>query len=225
MTDSAESQSYRLLDAIEGFEVPAGTNLLVAASDPTGQEFVMRLLEQGLRDGETLLVITTDDSSGTITDQLQSVTEESAIDLFERVRIIDCQSDELGVTNEAVVSQNVDTPRNLTDIGIGFKNTFDEFEEAGVSRVRFGLVSLSVILSYVDPETGYRFCQTLTRGLDQEDALGLFLLNIDAHDERTINTLRRSFDGMIELESESGRLRSRLSGLDGVPEEWVTVEG
>jgi KaiC/GvpD/RAD55 family RecA-like ATPase len=216
--------AYTLLDSMNGLEVPAGTNLLVTASAPAGREFLFRLLGQGLRDGESLLVITTEKAAGSITEQVQDVTGGTTADLSEHLRIIDCQTDELDVSDEALVTQNVDTPRNLTDIGIGFKNAFEEFEAQGADRVRFGLLSLSVVLSYVDRETGYRFCQTLTRGLGQEDALGLFLLNVEAHDERTVNTLRRAFDGTLEVSSERGELNARLSGLDGISDEWIPVE-
>jgi len=222
MTEHAGA--YRLLDSMDGLEVPPGTNLLVTASAPAGREFLFRLLGQGLRDGESLLVITTEKAAGSITEQVRDAMGETTADPSERLRIIDCQTDELEVSDEALVTQNVDTPRNLTDIGIGFENAFDEFEAQGVDRVRFGLLSLSVVLSYVDRETGYRFCQTLTRGLGQEDALGLFLLNVEAHDERTVNTLRRAFDGTREVTSESGELNARVSGVDGISDDWIPVE-
>ena len=90
--------------------------------------------------------------------------------------------------------------------------------------MRFGLLSLSVILSYVDQETVYRFCQTLTRGVKQEGALGLFLLNVDAHDEETIGTLRRAFDGVAAVESTDGDLTVRVSGVDGVTDERRVAE-
>jgi hypothetical protein len=82
----------------------------------------------------------------------------------------------------------VNTPRNLTDISISFKHALDEFEAADAERIRFGLLSLSILLSHIDQETCYRFCQTLTRALGQEAAVGGFLLNANAHDDETTVT-------------------------------------
>lgn len=218
MTDTDDGQPYRLLDALDAAKVPPGTSLLVTASEPAGTEFLMRLLGQGHRDGENLLVLTTKDPAGTIVGDIKNHIDDPKSRPSDRMQVIDCQTETVDVDNDSVVSQNVNTPRNLTDIGIGFKDAFDDFDAAGIDRVRFGLLSLSVILSYVDRETVYRFCQTLTRGVKQEGALGLFLLNIDAHDEETIKTLQRAFDGIVSVELSGEELSIQVSGIEGVSE-------
>lgn len=223
MTDTENGQPYKLLDALGTVDVPAGTSLLVTASEPDGTEFLLRLLGQGHRNGEDLLVLTTDDPAGDIAGDIDAVNDDTDVGAGGGLRIIDCQTEAVDVSDGSTVTQNVNTPRNLTDIGIGFKDAFDEFEANGVDRVRFGLVSLSVILSYVDQETVYRFCQTLTRGVEQEGALGLFLLNIDAHDDGTINTLRRAFDGVVTLEPTERELKVQVSGVEGVEDEWHSL--
>jgi len=223
MTDAEDERPYRLLDALDPIEIPAGTSLLITASGSVGTDFLLRLLGQGTRNGEELLVLTTDDPAGDITAGIEARIEGTITDGAGGMRVIDCQRDAVNVDDESRVTQNVNTPRNLTDIGIGFKDAFDEFEADGIDRVRFGLLSLSVILSYVDRETVYRFCQTLTRGIDQEGALGLFLLNIDAHDRETIDTLRRAFDGVLTLESTDGELTVQFSGLDGEDEQQLSM--
>ena len=223
MTDTDDGRPYRLLDALGATAVPAGTSLLITASEPGGTEFLMRLLGQGHRDGEELLVLTTDDPAGTVTADIEAYTDGPESGPTDGIRVIDCQTEPVNVDDESVVTQNVNTPRNLTDIGIGFKDAFDDFDAAGIDRVRFGLLSLSVILSYVDRETAYRFCQTLTRGVAETVALGLFLLNVDAHDEETIKTLQRAFDGVVNVESTGEGLTVQVSGIEGVSEEGHSV--
>jgi len=226
MSDTTSGRPYAL-GGVSGVEIPAGTNLLVTAPEPTGSEFLLGLLEDARRDGDHLLVLTTDSPAGHIADRLGAEPVGAAADAPGDpggVTIIDCQTEAIDAEGDPTVAQNVNTPRNLTDIGIGFKDAFDGFDAAGVERVRFGLLSLSIILSYVDQETVYRFCRTLTRGINQEGAVGFFLLNRDAHDTGTVNTLRRAFDGLLEVESADG-CRVRLSGLDGVAEEWRPVDG
>jgi hypothetical protein len=114
------------------------------------------------------------------------------------------------------VTRNVDTPRNLTDIGIGFKRASDEFAAADAERIRVGVLSLSVILTSVDRETVYRFCRTLARAIEQDNAVGFFLLTATVHDGETINTLRRALDGAVELRDDDG-LSARVVGHDDVP--------
>lgn len=214
-----ESDAYDLLHAVDGADavpVPPGTSLLVAAPMPAGQEFIVHSLAQAITDGEGALALTTDAAA---VDAIRGVAGSSP----DRLCVVDCASEADELTDPAVVAQDVDTPRNLTDIGIGFTNAVADLEAAGVDRSRCGLLSLSVILSYVDQETAYRFCQTLSRGLAGEDFLGLFLLDRNAHDEQTKNTLRRAFDGLVEIRSRGDGHELRIAGVEGVNSEWIAV--
>lgn len=220
MSDTTDGGPYAL-GGVPGIEVPAGTNLLVTAPEPAGSEFLFDLLGDARRGGDDLLVLTTDSPADHVADRLGGGPEPADAGA---VTIIDCQTEAIDDGGDPTVVQNVNTPRNLTDIGIGFKEAFDEFEADGVDRVQFGLLSLSIVLSYVDRETVYRFCRTLTRGVSQEGAVGFFLLNRDAHDTGTVNTLRRAFDGLLEVEA-ADEPQVRISGIDGVSEGWRPVGG
>lgn len=203
--------------------LPAGTSLLVTAPGPIGERFVTSCLAHGLDAGEEALVLTTDSPAGEIGDELRDRVSLDDEFVADPVQIIDCQTDQLDATDDSIIDKDVNTPRNLTDIGIAFKDAFDRFDRQGVDRVRFGVLSLSVILSYIDRETGYRFCQTLTRGLTQEGALGLFVINENAHDSDTIDTLKRAFDGHAEVD-DGDPFSVRISGIDGVADEWLSLD-
>ena len=219
MSDSP--QPYDLVAPSGTVQVPAGTSLLVTAPSAAGERFVTSCLVHGLEAGEEALVLTTDSPAGEIGDDIRDRVSLPDDSVAEPVEIIDCQTDQLDAA-QAIVETDVNTPRNLADIGIAFTDAFDRFERQGVDRVRFGVLSLSVILSYVDRETGYRFCQTLTRGLAQEDALGLFVVNENAHDSDTVDTLMSAFDGHAEVDGGDS-FSVRLSGIDGVAEEWIPL--
>jgi hypothetical protein len=223
MTDTDSAPPYEVLGGATPVEIPAGTNLLVVAPEPEGQQYVLDVLARGLDAGEGSLVITADDPTGTITDDLRGRIDLDSIEMADQIEVIDCQTDDPDARSD-VVNQDVNTPRNLTDIGIGFKQTLDQFEDAGTDRIRFGLLSLSILLSYIDQETCYRFCQTLTRALAQEDTVGFFMLNANAHDDETVRTLRRAFDGTVEVRSDEGDLAVKFSDIDGVTETWLDVE-
>jgi hypothetical protein len=214
--------SYDLAAPSGIVSLPAGTSLLVTAPAPDGRQFVKECFAHGLEAGEEVLVLTADEPAGEIGDDLRDRVTLPDDPVADPVQIIDCQTDQLGTTDQDIVNRDVNTPRNLADIGIAFKNAFDRFDEQGVDRVRFGVLSLSIILSYVDRETGYRFCQTLTRGLAQEDALGLFVMNENAHDTDTIDTLKNAFDGHVEIDYDDS-FSVRISGIDNVSEEWISL--
>lgn len=228
MPDTPTHRPYDLLDAdasSEPLAVPAGSSYLVTATQPAGRRIVLDMLARGTGEGEGAMVVTTQEPAEAIVDAFRERTGGSGTDGADGLRIIDCQTETIDLDAEGTLVQNVDTPRNLTDIGIGFTNAIDAFDADGIERVRFGLLSLSVVLSYVDQETVYRFCQTLTRGLASEGYVGLFALNVDAHDEKTINTLRRAFDGRLEVRSGAGGAEIRPTGIEGVPEEWIAYDG
>jgi CheY-like chemotaxis protein/KaiC/GvpD/RAD55 family RecA-like ATPase len=218
-----DPDAYDLLDWSDADAVrpvAPGTTLLVAAPMTVGQEFLAQSLEYGLARSEGGLVIATDDSAAAVVPAVDASTEH--------LKVVDCRSDASGFDARGnVVVQDVDTPRNLTDIGIGFTNAVGEFEEMGVDRARCGLLSLSVILSYVDQETAYRLCQTLSRGLAEEGFVGLFLLDRNAHDQQTEQTLRRAFDGLIDSrrieDGDETEHELRVLGVGGVPSDWVRL--
>jgi hypothetical protein len=220
MPETPPHRPYDLFDADTTPQVPAGTSLLVVAPEPEGRDLLVRALGRGLATGDGALVITTDDPADVVADDLRECTGESVADAL---RIIDCQTGDPAREEAPTVVQNVDTPRNLTDIGIGFTNAIDEFDAANLDRVRLGVLSLSVVLSYVDRETAYRFCQTLARGIGREDYVGLFVLNVNAHDEQTINTLQRASDGVLEARRDDDGIRFRIEGLDSVSTEWQSL--
>ena len=226
MTESNATRPYELFDGDDpsgALSIPPGNSVLVTAAGSGGQRFIESQLGRGVRNGERTLVVTADDPAGTVADAVAAAAGVDRSDLAERLRVIDCQTDGTGTNGEGIVTQDVETPRDLTDIGIGFKQAFDGFEADGSDRVRVGVLSLSVVLSYVDRETVYRFCQTLSRGIRQENAVGFFMLAASAHDEETENTLRRAFDGTVEVDEEDG-CSVRVVGMDGVASEWRSVD-
>jgi len=225
MTDTDAPPYDLLADASTGesIAVPAGTSLLVIAPVRTGNAAVLDALATGAGPDQGRLVVTTDDPAADVV----AACRDRAPSLDRRLlRVIDCQTGHTGLDRDAeTLVQDVDTPRNLTDIGIGFANALDAFDELDVGRVRVGLLSLSIVLSYVDRETTYRFCQTIARRIEAESYLGLFAVDAAAHDERTLDTLRRAVDGVAEGRRTDDGYELRVEGVDDAPDGWIGVDG
>lgn len=213
------SDAVHLFDGDDAPAVPPGHSLLVTAAGEVGERVVTEFLRTGIAAGESAVAITTDGQASAVETALEAASDDGS--LASEVRVIDAEAAaaEAGVDDDDV-GREVNTPRNLTDIGIAFKDALDEFED---DRLRFGLLSLSVVLSYVDQETTYRFCQTLTRALDQEGSVGLFQLNTDLHDDATVGTLRRAFDGVLEVDEGDDGTEIRVTGVEGVDETWYRL--
>ncbi|AZH24637.1 DUF7504 family protein [Haloplanus aerogenes] len=93
----------------------------------------------------------------------------------------------------AVRTELVDSPGNLTDLGV----TLTEALEAHAARDRrtvLCLQSLTVLLQYSPLEQVCQFLHTLVGHLKQFDATGHFHLHEHAHDEEAVATLRSMFD-------------------------------
>ena len=123
MTDIATTEPYELLDdesSTDSLEMPAGASLLVTAPNSVGREFIAGRLGEGLRAGDRRLVVTADDA-GTVVDRAAAAAGVGTSAVADNLRVIDCRTDRVGPgTRDSAAARNVGTPRNLTDIGIGF---------------------------------------------------------------------------------------------------------
>jgi len=93
----------------------------------------------------------------------------------------------------AVRTEFVDSPGNLTDLGV----TLTEALEAHAARDRrtvLCLQSLTVLLQYAPFDEVYQFLHTLVGHLERFDITGHFHLHEHAHDEEAIASLRSVVD-------------------------------
>ena len=87
----------------------------------------------------------------------------------------------------------VDSPGNLTDLGVTLTTLLDAHDEYD-PRTILCLQSLTVLLQYAPLEDVYQFLHTLVGHLHRVDATGHFHLHEKAHDERTVASLRPPVD-------------------------------
>jgi hypothetical protein len=55
---------------------------------------------------------------------------------------------------------------------------------------------------YSDLQTVFRFLHVFTGRVQSVDGLGLFAIDDSAHDERTMNTLKQLFDGIVRTRED-----------------------
>lgn len=195
---------YDISDAIPGGHIKPGTNLLVIGPPLAGKrELGLDIVAAMTGEGNGAIIVTTKNTSPRLLEEL----EERDIDPDSiPLGIVDCVSKQQGV-HDVVDSDFVrytSSPTDMTGIGIHFSTFIGEFvTDRQLSQNLVLLDSLSSLLMYSNLETVFRFLHVFTGRIQSTNALGLYLINASTHHEKTINTLKLLFDGLI-LVSDNG---------------------
>jgi len=197
--------------------LPRGTNLLVVGPSMSGKaDLVYDVLADGYADDEGAIAVTTQDGPDRIHARL---TERLDTDSVAELGVVDCTGQE-GRSHGDDRIQQVSSPRDLTGIGMASADLIDLFTDRGY-RPRTALDSVSQLLLYADVQTVFRFLHIFTGRVDMADGIGLYTLDSDAHDEKTVHTLQQLFDGMIRTKVEDDGRMYRVQGLPDIDDEWT----
>lgn len=103
-------------------------------------------------------------------------------------------------------SRNFPTRVTYVSSGIGIK--FSELLEGictnrGLDRNRVLFHSITALLSYTDSETVFRFLHVFTGRIKSVGGLGVFVIESTAPDDRTMGTIQRLFDGIVEIGTDA----------------------
>jgi len=213
-----------VLDLEETQSVREGASILVSGPAMTGKEdFAMEVLASGSRRGEGAVAVTTDRAA---TDTIADI--EPRVSDFDghRVAALDCRADgsrEESEHESGAFIHRVASPSDLTGIGIGVTKSFDRLHDAGTNQGRLALTSLSTMVTYSDRQTVFKFCHVLSSRLDSAGFLGVFTIDLTAHDDQTLQVIKQAFDGIVELRENDGVREARLGGLQPQPTDWVEL--
>jgi KaiC/GvpD/RAD55 family RecA-like ATPase len=204
--------------------VRPGTALLISGPAMTGKdELLEAFLSDGLERAEAALGVTTGGPAEQFIDGLRSRTAG-----FEgrAVSVIDCRADGSRESQElehGAQVHRVTDPGDLTGVGVSVTEALDRLGVGGYDRGRFGLTSLSTMLTYTDEKTVFKFCHVLSSRLDAAGYVGLFTIDESAHEQRTLQVLKQTFDGQVQLREVDGERQARLRGLGAGPSAWQTL--
>jgi KaiC/GvpD/RAD55 family RecA-like ATPase len=198
-------------------EVSAGTNIAIVGPSMTGKrELALELLAGHYEADEGILCITTDSADtvyGDLKRHVDSLDEE-------RIGIVDA-SGSAGQELVDVSTESVAEPNDLTGISIGTAKLSKQLSKRGVTDIRYGLISVSTLLQYMDTKTVFRFLHVYTERISETGGLGVYTLNSDSHDSQVVNTISGVFDGVVELrETDAGDLEFRVRGFGRRPTSW-----
>jgi KaiC/GvpD/RAD55 family RecA-like ATPase len=183
-------------------EVEQGSNLLLSGPALTGKkQLAFDILASGVRNGEGAIVVSNTDGAKRVFEAL-----EERVDYTDRpVAVVDCVTRQQGVSEARDDAQvrYTSSPVDMTGVGIKFSELLEEFyEQQSIERNRVFLDSLSTLLMYSDLQTVFRFLHVFTGRVQSVDGLGLYAIDSTAHDDKTMNTLKQLFDGVIETHED-----------------------
>ena len=205
-------------------EVRDGSSILICGPAMTGKEqLAYRILFDGLADEEGALVVTTNDSAKNVVEEFQA----NVADLDNsQLGVVDCRGEggHDGDGIDGAYVHRVSSPEDLTGIGIGITKALEGLHNAGRTKGRLALVSLSTMLTYTDKQTVFKFCHVLSSRLDAAGYIGVFTIDSGAHDDQTLQVIKQAFDGLIEVrDDESTGRQARVLGLANEPTQWQAL--
>ncbi|QCJ48175.1 MULTISPECIES: RAD55 family ATPase [Haloprofundus] len=187
---------YDLSPALDG-AVDPGTNLLVTGPPLTGKRaLTLDILAAGADAGDGSIFVTTKDSAARVLDEFG----DRAVYEDRPVAVVDCVTRQRGVgdVRDDGRVKYTSSPVDMTGIGIKLSEFLQTFyADQHVERNRIGVHSLSTLLMYSNLQTVFRFLHVFTGRIQSVDGLGLFCIDSTVHDDRTLNTLKQLFDGIV----------------------------
>ena len=197
---------YELGSELEDAAVASGTNLLVSGPPLSGKRrLALQTLAHGAS-GQGSVFITTRDGADRVLTEYRALLAEST---QTHLGVVDCVTQQQGrPPAESELVKYASSPVDMTGIGIKFSEFVEEFyTEQDIRQNRVALDSLSTLLLYSDLQTVFRFMHVLTSRISDADAIGIHVIESDAHDAETMNTLRQLFDGFVRVDDEQTTLQ------------------
>jgi KaiC/GvpD/RAD55 family RecA-like ATPase len=194
-----------------GVEVEEGANLLLSGPALSGKKQVaFDTLANGVSQAEGAIIVSNTDGAERVFDDFGTRVDYEG----RPVAVVDCVTRQQGVDDarDGPQVRYTSSPVDMTGVGIEFSELLQEFyEERGIQRNRVFLDSLSTLLMYSDLQTVFRFLHVFTGRVQSVDGLGLYAIDSTAHDDKTMNTLKQLFDGVVETH-EDGEPTTNLPG-------------
>lgn len=206
-----------------GFE--AGTNILILAPPMSYAEQLAYALIKPLT-GEYAIVLSTNERAAEVVDAfklagadkrftgvIDAITKSSTPSIADTQRLM-----------------FVSSPTDLTGIGIKFSNMIETIFEGDFSEgesglfpppIRFCVNSISTLLMYRRLEVLYQFLHVLTAKLKKIEGVGIYLLNSESFDDKTLSLIKQLMNCVIEIKIEQNISYLRIQGIQGVTGEWL----
>jgi hypothetical protein len=210
-------------DVCGGFD--AGTNILILAPPMSYADILAYALIKP-QEGEYAIVLSTNERAAEVVDAFRlSGADKRFIGVIDA--ITKSSTPTIADTQRLVF---VSSPTDLTGIGIKFSNMIETIFEGEFSEgeaglfpppIRFCVNSISTLLMYRRLEVLYQFLHVLTAKLKKIEGVGIYLLNSESFDDKTLSMIKQLMNCVIEVKVENNISYLRIQGIRGVSSEWL----
>ncbi len=174
--------------------IPGGTGFLlihpsIGETDRIDTDFLKT-------DTDRFLVVSTRTTAREVEQKLEHYDVDES-----RAVILDTLSVERGYSRRS--SENVHYVSSPDDLD-GIVEQTRRFLEAHDGKRRISVDSLTEMAYYADEDGVYEATKAFLDLLDDHDAVGLFHLSVEVHDEATIDRFKSLFDGVVTLDGDGG---------------------
>lgn len=173
--------------------IPGGTCLLllhpsISETDRIDTDFLKT-------DTDRFLVVSTRTTAREVEQKLEHYEVDES-----RAEILDTLSIERGYSRRGSSHLHYVTAPDDLD---GIVEQVEEFLDGHDGKRRLTVDSLTEMAYYADDERAYETAERLCKLLKDHDAVGLFHLSSEVHDEDTIAQFAELFDGVVHLHEDS----------------------
>lgn len=205
-----------------GFD--AGTNILILAPPMSFADQLALALTKP-QTGEYSIILSTNERAAEVVDYFKNTGSDKRF-----IGVIDAITK--SSTPTIIDTQRlmfVSSPTDLTGIGIKFTNMVESIFEGDFSEgesglfpppIRFCVNSISTLLMYRRLEVLYQFLHVLTAKLKKIEGVGIYLLNSESFDDKTLSLIKQLMNCVIEVKTEQNSSFMRIQGIRGVKSDW-----
>ncbi len=207
----------------------AATNILLLAPPLSYAELLAYRIASP-RPGEWAVAISTDERASDAVDAFRRFGADRG-----RIGIIDAVTkSSVPTLRDTKKAKFVTSPLDLTSMGIKFSRMVEDMWKEGVMAdppgpmpppIRLCVHSVSTLLMYAQLEVTYRFLHVITNRVKKLEGIGIYILNSESFDERTISTIKQLMNTVIEVRAEDGggavEREFRIIGIRGRTAPWI----
>jgi hypothetical protein len=219
---------YKYLTGFEVIDkkggVNPGTNILVLAPAFTDGEFIASYLAMP-RPKEYMIVVATEMQSEDLLDYYSSNGFNT-----ECIGIIDTITrSSIANASDTQKIKYVGNPSDLTGIDIKFSQLTEEImrgdfhddpEQLFPTPIRYCILSLTSMLMFRKIDVMYQFLHVVTSKLKKMGSIGVFLLNNESFDQKTLSIIKQLMNVVVEIKNDDDGRKIRLQGSMSLSMNW-----
>jgi RecA-superfamily ATPases implicated in signal transduction len=203
----------------------SGANVLILAPPLSGAERIAYNLSFP-SESEYSVLLSTDERASEILNFFKlNGTERRALAIIDAITKSDLPN-----VPDTDRMKFVASPVDLTGISIKMSKMFAGIVDESLKNpksgvfpppIRFCVSSLSTFLMYRKLEVMYQFVHVISAKIKKNEWIGLYTLNNESFDARTISVIKQLMNGVVEVREGTDSFELRVVGLGGRMTPWL----